>query len=43
MDKEELEKEAREIFKAADADGNGFLDYGEFSTATINQRDLLNS
>jgi Ca2+-binding EF-hand superfamily protein len=36
LDPEDLEKEAREIFQTADADGNGFLDYGEFSTATIN-------
>lgn len=43
LDVEDLEKEARDIFAAADADGNGFLDYGEFTTATINQRDLLNS
>lgn len=43
LDPEDLEKEARKIFEAADADGSGFIDYGEFTTATINQRDLLNS
>lgn len=42
IDKEEVEKEAIEFFKKADLDGNGTLDYGEFSCATINQRELLN-
>jgi calcium-dependent protein kinase len=42
MDAEELLKEATAIFKKADIDGSGSLDFGEWSCATINKRNLLN-
>lgn len=42
MDPAELKAEATAIFKKADQDGNGALDYGEWSAATINKRELLN-
>jgi calcium-dependent protein kinase len=42
MDKQDLKAEATAIFKKADVDGSGALDYGEWSAATINKRELLN-
>ena len=37
-----MKVEATEIFRKADVDGSGALDYGEWSAATINKRELLN-
>lgn len=37
-----MEEVATELFKKADMDGSGALDYGEWCVATINKRDLLN-
>ena len=42
MDPEDLITEATKIFKQADTDGSGSLDFGEWSCATINKRTLLN-
>jgi hypothetical protein len=42
MDPADLKAEATAIFKKADTDGSGALDYGEWSAATINKRELLN-
>lgn len=42
MDPTDLKAEATAIFKKADTDGSGALDYGEWSAATINKRELLN-
>ena len=35
-DPEDVEKEAMKIFAEADIDGNGEIDFGEWSTSTIN-------
>lgn len=42
VDPERVVAEATEFFEAADADGNGSLDFGEWAAATINKRQLLN-
>jgi calcium-dependent protein kinase len=38
---EEIEKEVDKIFKQADVDGNGEIDYSEWQVATINKYDVL--
>lgn len=37
-----VDERANEVFDNADADGSGEIDFGEWSTATINQQELLN-
>ena len=39
---EEVDERAIEVFKNADVDGSGAIDFGEWCTATINQTELLN-
>ena len=39
---EEVEERANQIFDAADVDGSGEIDFGEWCSATINKTDLLN-
>ena len=33
--------EAKNVFDAADQDGNGTIDYSEWAVATINKRSIL--
>lgn len=42
LDAATVEVKAREFFKRADADGNGSIDFSEWSAATINKTNLLN-
>jgi Ca2+-binding EF-hand superfamily protein len=42
MDPVQVAKDAREFFAAADVDKNGSIDFGEWSAATINKRNLFN-
>lgn len=42
MDPDQVAAEATTFFKHADADGNGSLDFSEWSAATINKTNLLN-
>lgn len=37
-----MDERALEVFRNADADGSGAIDFGEWCTATINQQELLN-
>lgn len=39
---EEVEERANTIFDAADVDGSGEIDFGEWCAATINKNELLN-
>ena len=39
---DEVDERALEVFKNADVDGSGSIDFGEWCTATINQNTLLN-
>jgi len=39
---DEVDERAEWVFKNADVDGNGSIDFGEWCTATINQTELLN-
>ena len=39
---EEIEERANAIFDAADVDGSGEIDFGEWCAATINKNELLN-
>lgn len=39
---EEVEERANAIFDAADVDGSGEIDFGEWCAATINKNELLN-
>ena len=41
-DPETVEEHATQLFKAADTDGSGEIDFGEWCTASINQNALLN-
>ncbi len=41
MPVEEIVAEATRVFKLADADGSGELDYSEWQVATINKLDIL--
>lgn len=41
MSEEEIIKEADRVFKIADADGNGEIDYSEWQIATIDKYDIL--
>jgi calcium-dependent protein kinase len=40
-DPEKIVEEVDKLFKAADIDGNGELDYSEWQIATINKRNIL--
>ena len=42
QDKAAIEERAVEVFKTADADGSGTIDFGEWCTASINKNKLLN-
>ena len=42
QNEEEVDERAIEVFKNADVDGSGSIDFGEWCTATINQQELLN-
>jgi len=42
MDPNQVAAEATAFFKLADADGNGSIDFSEWSAATINKTNLLN-
>ena len=42
LDNEEIEERANTIFDAADVDGSGEIDFGEWCAATINKNELLN-
>ena len=42
QDPSEIDERATEVFKNADVDGSGAVDFGEWCTATINQNELLN-
>jgi len=41
MSEEDVVREADKLFKIADADGNGEIDYSEWQVATINKYDVL--
>lgn len=41
MDDEQIAREVDQIFKTADVDGNGELDYSEWQVATINKTQIL--
>jgi calcium-dependent protein kinase len=41
MSEEEIVAEAKRVFKMADTDGSGELDYSEWQVATINKLDIL--
>ena len=41
MSEEDVVKEADRLFKLADTDGNGEIDYSEWQVATINKYDVL--
>lgn len=41
MSEEDIVKEADRLFKIADQDGNGEIDYSEWQVATINKYDVL--
>ena len=41
MDEDEIVAEAEKVFKMADQDGSGGIDYSEWSVATINKRSIL--
>lgn len=41
MLEEDIVKEADRLFKIADQDGNGEIDYSEWQVATINKYDVL--
>ena len=41
MSEEDIIKEADRLFKIADQDGNGEIDYSEWQVATINKYDVL--
>jgi len=42
MDPDQVAAEATAFFQRADVDGNGSLDFSEWSAATINKTNLLN-
>lgn len=41
MDQAEIIAEAEKVFKMADQDGSGEIDYSEWAVATINKRSIL--
>jgi Ca2+-binding EF-hand superfamily protein len=41
MSEEDVIAEADRLFKLADSDGNGEIDYSEWQVATINKYDVL--
>jgi calcium-dependent protein kinase len=41
LSEEEIKKEAERVFKLADSDGSGEIDYSEWQVATINKLDIL--
>lgn len=41
MDEKEIVAEAEKVFKMADQDGSGEIDYSEWAVATINKRSIL--
>ena len=41
MDEGEIIEEAERVFKLADQDGSGGIDYSEWAVATINKRSIL--
>lgn len=41
LDERELMEEVDKVFRAADSDGSGEIDYSEWAVATINKRSVL--
>lgn len=41
MDAAQIKAEVEKVFKKADADGNGEIDFTEWSLATIDKRSIL--
>lgn len=41
MDDEQIKAQVDKVFKVADADGSGEIDFTEWSLATINKRSIL--
>ena len=41
MDEDQIVAEAEKLFKKADSDGSGAIDYSEWAVATINKRNIL--
>lgn len=41
LNDDQIHVEVEKIFKAADQDGNGEIDYSEWQVATINKYDIL--
>jgi len=41
LDEDQIRQEAEKVFKKADQDGSGEIDYTEWAVATINKRNVL--